>query len=458
MIILKAANILLSIQERFIKCTPKVLRLAFVAGLLIGAFLPLTASASTQSVEILRVEGAIVPVIADYIDRGIARAEAQGDAIVIIELSTPGGLLDTTQDIVERILNAKVPVIVYVSPAGGWAGSAGTFITLASHIAAMAPGSRIGAATPVPGGGEELSEEMQRKITEDSAAFLRSIAELRGRDPNRAELAVREGKSFTVTEALEGNLIDLQASNLEDLFSKINGMKVSLSSGEEVTINTENYILTRTDMTLIEQFLHAISNPNIAYILLSIGSLGIIAEIYSPGTFFPGIVGVISLLLAFYSLGVLNASLGGVLLIILGFGLFIGEALTTTFGIFTVGGITSLVLGSLILFPGGGPLFQVNPWLIATVVLIIALLFAFVMSRVIGAHRRQAKTGREELIGKTAIVKEPIEPEGVVFYKGERWVARADKGKLKPGDEAVITGVDGLTLHVIKKATKETSK
>ena len=437
---------------------PKVFRLAVISVLAAGALLPLTANANTQSIEVLRVDGTIVPIVADYIDRGIGNAEAKSDAIVIIELSTPGGLLDTTQDIVERILNAEVPVIVYVSPAGGWAGSAGTFITLASHIAVMAPGSRIGAATPVPGGGEELSEEMQRKITEDSAAFLRSIAELRGRDPRTAELAVREGKSFTVTEALENNLIDFQASNLEDLIGKINGMTITMANEEEVTIDTESYVLAQTDMTFIERFLHAISNPNIAYILLSIGTIGIIAEIYSPGTFFPGIVGVISLLLAFYSLGVLNASLGGILLIILGFGLFIGEALTATFGIFTSGGIIALVLGSLILFPGSGPLFQINPWLIGSVVIVVALLFAFIMSRVIGAHRRQAKTGKEELIGKTAIVKELLNPEGVVFYKGERWEAKTDKGKLKPREEVTILGVDGLLLRVTKKVTKEAAK
>jgi len=340
--------------------------------------------------------------------------------------------------------------VVYVSPAGGWAGSAGTFITLASHVAAMAPGSRIGAATPVTMG-EELSEEMKKKVTEDAAAWIRSISEMRGRNPDDAELAVREGKSYTVTEALENNLIDLQADSLESLISQLNGMKVTLVSGEEIVLDTESYALDITEMTLAERFLHAISDPNIAYVLLTLGSIGIIAEIYNPGALFPGIIGGISLLLAFYSLGVLDAFWGGILLILLAFGLFIGEVLTTTFGLFTAGGIAALILGSLILFPGEAPMFQVNPWLIATVVIIVTALFAFVINRVVGAHRRQAKTGREELVGKTALVKQALEPEGTIFFKGERWTAISEKGRIKPGEEVIITKVDGLILHVIKK-------
>jgi membrane-bound serine protease (ClpP class) len=314
----------------------------------------------------------------------------------------------------------------------------------------MAPGSRIGAATPVTMG-EELSEEMKKKVTEDAAAWIRSISEMRGRDPHHAELAVREGKSYTVTEALENNLIDLQADSLESLISQLNGMKVTLVSGEEIVLDTESYALDINEMSLAERFLHAISDPNIAYVLLTLGSIGIIAEIYNPGALFPGIIGGISLLLAFYSLGVLNAFWGGILLILLAFGLFIGEVLTTTFGLFTAGGIAALILGSLILFPGEAPMFQVNPWLIATVVIIVTALFAFVINRVVGAHRRQAKTGREELVGKTALVKQALEPEGTIFFKGERWTAISEKGRIKPGEEVIITKVDGLILHVIKK-------
>ncbi len=434
----------------------KAFRLAFFIALVVGGLLAVTARADNQSIHILHVEGTIVPVVADYIDRGITKAEDENATVCIIELDTPGGLLGSTEEIVKRIMNADVPVVVYVSPTGAWAASAGTFITLSAHIAAMSPGTTIGAAHPVAAGGEEIPEEQMKKIVEFSAKWMETIAQERGRNIEEARLAVTESKSFTNVDALNANLIDLRADNLEDLISQINGWEVTLANGAEVTINTTGGELIRDEMNFIESFLHAISDPNIAYILLSIGSIGIIAEIYNPGLFFPGIVGAISLLLAFYSLGVLDARWGGILLILLAFGLFIGEVLTTTFGLFTVGGITALVLGSLILFPQGSPLFQVDPWLIATVTIVIAVVFAFVITRIIRAHRRQASTGREELVGKTAVVKTALEPEGIVLFKGERWTAVSEKGKVKAGETVIITKVDGLKLYVTK--TKKTIK
>jgi membrane-bound serine protease (ClpP class) len=434
-----------------IKVVLKALRLAFLLALAAGFLLPVTASAATQSIQILHVEGTIVPIVADYIDRGITQAEDENAIVCIIELDTPGGLLDSTEEIVQRIMNADVPVVVYVSPKGAWAASAGTFITLSAHIAAMAPGTTLGAAHPVSAGGEEIPEDQMKKIVEFSAKWMETIAQERGRNIEEARLAVTESKSFTDVNALDANLIDLRADNLGDLISQINGWQVTLANGLEVIIDTTAYETTRNEMSLVEGFLHGISDPNIAYILLSIGSIGIIAEIYSPGMFFPGIIGAISLLLAFYSLGVLDANLGGILLILLAFGLFVGEVLTTTFGIFTAGGIVALVLGSLILFPEGGALFQVDPWLIAAVTIIIVAVFAFVISRVVRAHRRQASTGREELVGKTAVVKTALEPEGIVLFKGERWTAISEKGRVKPGEEVTITKVDGLKLYVIKK-------
>jgi len=434
-----------------IKGVVKTFRLAFFTALLAGALVPAMANADTQSIQVLRVEGIIVPAVADYIDRGISEAEDKNVTACIIELNTPGGLLDSTEKIVQSIMNADVPIVVYVSPKGAWAASAGTFITLSAHIAAMTPGTTIGAAHPVAAGGEEIPEEQMQKITEFSAKWMKTIAQERGRNIEEAELAVTESKSFTDVDALEYNLIDLRADNLESLIAQINGWKVTLANGMEVSIDTTTYETTINEMNFIERFLHAISNPNIAYVLLSLGSIGIIAEIYSPGMFFPGIVGAISLLIAFYSLGVLDANLGGILLILLAFGLFAGELLTTTFGIFTAGGITALTLGSLLLFPRGSPLFQVDPWLIATVVILVTIIFAFVISRVVRAHRRQATTGREELVGKTVIVKVALDPEGTVFFKGERWTAVLEKGRVEPGEEVIITKVDGLTLYVTKK-------
>ncbi len=429
----------------------KILRLVFFISLVAGALASLSVNAANQSVKVLHVEGTIVPIIADYIDRGISQAEEENATACIIELNTPGGLMEPTEQIVGRILNARVPVVVYVSPKGAWAASAGTFITLSGHIAAMTPGTTIGAAHPVSAGGEEIPEAQMKKITEFSAKWMETIAQERGRNIEEAKLAVTESKSFTDVDALENNLIDLRAEDIGALLAKINGQPVTLAGGEEVTLETENYVLDRTEMTFIERFLQTISHPNIAYILLSVGSLGIIAEIYSPGALFPGITGAICLLLAFYALNVLDAFWGGILLIILAFGLFVGEALTATFGLFTAGGIAALVLGSLILFPGQPAMFQVDPWLIAVVVLLVTGVVAFVLQRVIQAHRRQAKTGREELVGKTAVVKQDLDPEGLVFFKGEHWAAVADKGRLKAGEEVIITKVDGLVLRVTKK-------
>lgn len=440
-----------------VKIAFKAFRLIFFISLIAVALASGGARAATPAVHVLQVKGTIVPIIADYIERGISAAEENNATALIIELDTPGGLLATTEKIVQTIMNAKVPVIVYVAPKGAWAASAGTFITLSAHIAVMTPGTTIGAAHPVAGGGEEIPEEQKKKITEFSAKWMKTIAEERGRNIEEAQLAVTESKSFTDTDALNLNLIDFRAENLDSLLSEINGWEVTLAGGREVSIDTTSYVVIRDEMSVVERFLHAISNPNIAYILLSLGTIGIIAEIYSPGAFFPGIIGAISLLLAFYSLGVLDANIGGILLIMLAFGLFIGEVLTTTFGIFTAGGIAALVLGSLILFPNRGPLFEISPGLIAGVVIVVAAVFTFVISRIIRAYRRQASTGREELIGKTVQVKVALNPEGVVFFKGERWTAVSETGHVEPGEEVIINKVDGLILHVTQKV-KEVNK
>ena len=428
----------------------KALRLSFFIALLAGVLLSVAASASSQPVRVLHVEGVIVPIVADYIDRGISQAEKENAAACIIELDTPGGLLESTEAIVKRIMNAEVPVVVYVTPKGAWAASAGTFITLSAHIAAMTPGTTIGAAHPVAGGGEQIPEDQMKKITEFSAKWMKTIAQERGRNMDEAQLAVTESKSFTDIDALEANLINLRADSLDELISKINGWQITLASGRQVTINTVGYEQTVQEMSLVERFLHAISNPNIAYILLSIGSLGIIAEIYHPGAFFPGIIGAISLLLAFYSLNVLEARWGGILLILLAFGLFIGEVLTAGFGLFLTGGIIALVLGSLILFPGGGAL-QISPWLIALVTILVAAFFAFAIQKIIQIHHRQAYSGREELVGKTAVVRAALDPEGMVLFKGELWTAISEGGRVKPGEEVIITRVEGLKLYVKKK-------
>jgi len=432
---------------------PKFIRILLLLVLIITASIAIEVEAASSRIDVLHAEGVINPVLVDYLERGIEQAEDDNAIVCIIQMDTPGGLDTSMRDIVKDIVNARVPVVVYVSPAGARAASAGVFITIAAHVAVMAPNTAIGAAHPVAIGteGEEgMSETMEEKVVNDAAAYIRSIAEAHGRNMEWAEKAVRESVSATEQEALELNVIDMVAADLDSLVSQLDGRQVTMLGGNIVTLHTQGATINHIKMNTMEDFLYAISDPNIAYILLSLATLGIMAEIFNPGLIFPGVVGAICGLLAFYSLGMLPVNYAGVLLVVLAFGLFIAEVFTTTFGLFTAGGITSLVIGSLILFKGG-PLFQVNPWLITTIVIIITALFAFVISRVIRAHRRQASTGREELIGKAAVVKLALEPEGTVFYKGERWAAISDRGRVEPGETVIITRVDGLKLYVTKK-------
>jgi len=426
----------------------KRMRIFFLLTFILGALSLGGVDAASPVIHVLEVDGTIVPVVADFIDQGITEAENRGATAIIIELNTPGGLLAPTERIVDRILRARVPVVVYVDR---WAGSAGTFITLASHIAAMAPGSRIGAATPVAMG-EEMPEEVKRKITEDVAARVRSIAEMRGRDPEQAELTVREGKSFTDSEALEANLIDLRADNLRDLISQLDGMEVTIH-GENIILDTEGYVLDEIEMTLVQRFLHAISDPNIAMILLSIGSLGLILELYSPGTIFPGVVGAISLLLAFYSLAVLDAYWAGIILILLAFALFATEVFVTSGGLLTAGGLASLIFGSLILFGGRPGMIglQVDWWVIVIVAGAVTAFFVFVVQAVVRTQRRKQPTGQEGLIGMAAEVKLVLNPRGTVSVHGELWEAILDEGRADPGEEVTVTDVKGLKLRVTKK-------
>jgi membrane-bound serine protease (ClpP class) len=431
------------ITIRFISCVAFLLILTL-------ALISHEVDADTQNIEILRIEGTIVPVVADYVDRGISRAEAKGNALCIIELNTPGGLLDTTEKIVRRILNAKVPVVVYVSPHGSWAASAGTFITISGHIAAMAPGTTIGAAHPVSVG-ESMPDEVQKKATEYSSAWIRSIAETRGRDSNQAELAVRESKSFTAAQALENHLVDLQAADLESLIKQLNGRRIILASKEEIVIDIGPDMVTRNEMNWIERFLQTISNPNIAYILLSLASIGLITEISNPGMIFPGVVGGICLFVAFYALGTLNAYWAGVLLILLAFGLFISEIFIPAFGILTAGGVVSFIIGSLVLFSNNPQSLTVDTGLIAVVVIIIVVFVIFAIGAIVRGQRRQIATGVEVLIGKTAVVRTTLNPRGSVFVEGELWAASIDDGSVESGEEVLITKVEGLKLLVTRK-------
>lgn len=431
----------------------RVIRIIMLLGLAIVALISIRAQAASSSVVVLEVRGTINPVLVDYIERGIEHADDVNATACVIQLDTPGGLDTAMRDIVKLIVSADVPVVVYVSPSGARAASAGVFITMAGHVAAMAPNTAIGAAHPVAIGTEgeaAMSEEMEEKVVNDAAAYIRSIAEAHGRNMEWAEKAVRESVSATEQEALELNVIDIVAPNLDNLITQLDGREVTMLDGSVITLHTEGATINYLEMNTIEEFLYLIADPNIAYILLSLAMLGIMAEIFNPGLIFPGVVGAICLLLAFFALGMLPVNWAGVLLIVLAVGLFIAEVFTATFGLFTAGGVTALVIGSLILFKGG-PLFQIDPWLIAIVAILAAGFFAFALERIIRARRRQAYTGREELTGKTAIVKAALDPEGMVLYKGERWTAISEEGRVEPGEEVIITKVDGLNLYVTRK-------
>jgi len=420
--------------------------------------------AATHQVVVLQIDGAVSPPLADYLDRGITKAEEIGAEAVIITMDTPGGLLSSTEDIVNRITSAKVPVVVYVDP---WAGSAGTFITIAAHVAAMAPGSVIGAASPVSGSGEEISETMKKKVTQHTAAWIESIAESRGRNKKAAIAAVAEAASYTDQEALgldeienwkelgldssllDPPLVDLGAYNLTDLLEKLDGREVTLQSGRVVTLRTQNAFVNYVKMTTIERFLYAISDANIAYILLSIGMLGIMIELFHPGIVLPGATGAICLSFSIYALGVLEANWAGILLMVLAFGLFVAEAFTPTFGLFTAGGVAALVMGSFMLFSGSP--FSIHPGLIAGVVIFFTAGAVFIITAIVMAHRRRITTGREGMIGQTGVALTPLDPKGTILIEGERWNAVSEDVIIEVGEEVVVTEVEGLTLKVTKK-------
>ena len=430
----------------------RLLRLLLVGFLLVlgGLAVATEVAAKAPSVDVLRGKGVVNPVLSDYIGRGIKHAEDTGAVACVIQLDTPGGLDTSMREIVQDILNSKVPVVVYVSPSGARAASAGTFITIAAHVAAMAPDTVIGAAHPVSISTSGETSPVDEKVVNDSAAYIRTLAATRGRNADWAEKAVRESVSATETEAKDLNVIDIISPNVSDLLNQIDGKQVALASGETTTLETAAAPIHEINMDLSESFLYAIADPNIAYVLLSLATIGLLVEISSPGLIFPGVIGGICLVLAFYSLGVLPVNWAGVLLILLAFGLFIAEVFTVGFGALAAGGIVSLILGSVILFKGG-PLFKVSPWLIATVVILVGGFMFFAVQRVVVAHRKQATTGREELVGKVVVVKKALKPEGFVLFEGELWDAISESGPVEAGEEVTINRVDGLKVYVSKK-------
>lgn len=415
--------------------------------LIITSFL-LVGSLFAANVQVITINGSINPASMQYVADAVDRAENAGD-ILIIELDTPGGLMSSTREMVKKILPAKIPVIVYVSPSGARAGSAGVFITLAGHIAVMAPGTNIGAAHPVNMGGE-MDSTMNKKVTNDAVAFVRSIAEQRGRNPEWAEAAVRESVSITENDALKDGIIDLIAKDIHDLLEQIDGDTIKVSD-EEYVISTEDAEITYHEMSWREELLNKISDPNIAYILMMLGFYGLLFELYNPGAIFPGVLGGICLILAFFAMQTLPVNWAGILLIILAIILFLLEIKIISHGILTIGGAVALILGSVMLFKGGGDLpslaIKVSWSVIFSVVGVTILFFVVVITFGIRAQKRIPDYGREALIGKPAEVVETLDLRGMVRVEGELWVAYSDE-KHEKGEILKIISVEGMKLKV----------
>ena len=413
---------------------------------LFSLLMPPSHAQGRTTVDVLTVEGAVTPVVARYIERGIEEASSEGAELLVIELDTPGGSVNVMQGIVQSMVSADVPITVYVAPEGAQAASAGTFVVLAGHIAAMAPNTTIGAASPVGGQGEDLPETAQEKATNALAAQIKSLAGRRGeRAVEWAEEAVRSAKAATAQEALEIGVIDLIAPDVNTLLQEVDGQEVDLKT-RTVTLNTAEADVIDLPMTLIEEFLHTITDPNIAYILLILGLNGLLFELANPGGFLAGVIGAISLVMGFYALGVLDVNYTGLGLIALAFILFVADIKAPTHGALTVGGIVAFVLGSLILFDT--PFYSVSRGLIVSVALITAGFFAFAVGAALRAQRSKPTTGLEGLIGAQARVRSDLDPEGTVFLQGERWKARIQDGMVKEGEFVQVIDVDGFELIV----------
>jgi membrane-bound serine protease (ClpP class) len=365
-----------------------------------------------------------------------------------MELDTPGGLVDTTRDITSAIMTSTVPVVVYVSPSGARAASAGFFILLSADVAVMAPGTNTGAAHPVGGQGENLDEDVRDKITNDVAAMVRSLADQRGRNPETAEEAVRNSISLTADEALKEDLIDFIAADFNDLLDQLDGYEVTRPSGNTEILDLGERTTYEVLPTFAEQLFSVLANPNIAYLLMALGALGLYVEISHPGGILPGVVGVIFLLLGLYSVSVLPVSWAGVALIFVALMLFILEVKVTSYGLLTVGGVISFVLGSLMLFDGPIPAMRVSAGVVLPTAVVVATLTGFLLSRVIKAYRQQPLTGKEGLVGEIGRVIGALEPIGKIVVHGEYWDARSVGGTVAVGDTVRVMAVHDRSLDV----------
>jgi membrane-bound serine protease (ClpP class) len=416
------------------------------------SFLPGAAHAAADSTLVLRVrvQDAIGPASRNFVARAVEAAESRGAACLVLELDTPGGLDESMRDIVKRILGADVPVVVYVAPSGSRAASAGFFILQAAHVAAMAPGTNTGAAHPVQLGGGDIDKTLAGKIENDAASFVRSLAQRRGRNVEWAESAVRESASISATEALEKHVIDCVAGSFDDLLAQLDGRSVDIGAGPR-SLHTAGARVESLAMGWRDRVLSTIANPNIAYLLLMMGTMGLAMELWNPGAIFPGVVGAISLLLAFFALQVLPVNQAGLLLLLVGVILLLLEIKVTSYGALTIGGVTALTLGSILLFDTPGALSRLSWSIIVPVVVCTTLFFLFVVGAGLRAQRRKPVTGPEGLVGERGLADTVLAPEGRVAVHGEYWWARTDDEPVAAGETVEVTAVEAGRRLVVRR-------
>ena len=408
-----------------------------------------------RRLDVIELKGVIDPTSADYLRGRLAAAERDGVEAAVIQMDTPGGLDVSMRTMIQRILATEVPVVVWVAPRGSRAASAGTFITYAANLAYMAEATEIGAATPVNLGGGDVDDTLARKITNDAVAMITELARTRGRDIEFAEEAVRDAASIGATEALERNVVNGIASSLSALLESMHGETVELGNGSSKTLDTwdetsgaPSVTVRFQQMNLLQRLLHAVTNPDIAYFLILIGTFGLIFELYNPGIGLAGILGGVSLLLGFYALSVLPTNWVGALLLILGVIFFLVDLQTAGLGIWTVGGVVALIAGGLLLFAGAAPEVQVNPWSIAGAVALTLLFFISVMTAALRVRLRRPIMGEEAIIGEIGEAKTDIAPEGTVMTKGTLWRARTMETGIEAGSKVKIMATEGLVLLV----------
>jgi membrane-bound serine protease (ClpP class) len=407
-----------------------------------------TAAAQGSRVLAVEFENDVNPVTQEYVVDAIERAERERYDAVVILMDTPGGLDSSMRAIIKKELSARIPVVVYVYPQGARAASAGLFLAMAADVAAMAPQTNIGSSTPISTGGEDIPEDLRRKVVNDAAAYVRELAEEHGRDGAWAEDAVRDASNLGAGDALERGVVDVVAPDLPSLLDEIDGRR---TKPKGFTLETAGAEIDTVEMGLWKRLLDTLIDPNLIVLLMSIGVLGITVEVLNPGLIFPGTVGAISLVVGLFGLQVLPISWAGLLLLVLAAGFFAAEAVVTSHGALSLAGAVSFVIGALMLFDPAGEAYEVSIWVALAVAGTFVLVFGFAMAKVVQVRRTLPQTGREELVGNLGIVREPLTPAGLVFVHGELWRARTDGGPIRAGERVRVEGVgDGLVLDVTR--------